>query len=559
MRFNPSFIQLFSTIEKANDFHTSADNANPSRSWLMFCPDEVYNQYILLDDALAATLEFREILKAELVDLEGNVVNNNLGFGYKKIIDKNVLLLSFKILQDYKDRCLCIRLTFNQSFSTSTEGATYSRLYSNLFTCSEYNRERTSIVTYWHLENHYEIPYKIVELSTLENSTPIRNQIRLPLYFLRWKTEQDSSENTYATNTPTNINVSRIKRREIKVWQVKGSDWINQRLAIVSDSDYVYIDSQREITRPFVYEEVDNGGGFSLSLLESQPKYGDSFIDLYGLVNHRPVILSIHFPNGSCCDPDGEPLIEPEITAESTQTDDCPFDGIHKQITITGQPNSTLKYRLTASVLQGTAKQIKVFGTDVDNTHNFTNVNQVFIGYVYIDETGELELNIRCCLEDCTPGNPISIEAKLELYQTDGVTLSGEICEIEAVKACPLPEVPVWEIVTATGTNNKTVKIIGTPNALVSVRAEILSADPPSTNRIEMNPGILNQTNVSAGSFWDVQILINPSGESDIYEIEVFTGSIFTIGTRTIYANFRLFDYDGNLTNNVVGLSHINQ
>lgn len=573
MRFNPSFLQLFDTIDKANsfEFYDSPENANPERSWLLFCPKEVYNQYILLDEIFLSTIEFKEIIRAELVDTDGNIVNNNLGFGYKKYIESNVLLLSFKIMQDYGDKCLIIKLTFNSGFSTQAGESTYNTLYSNIFSCSEHNREKTSIVTYKHTENVYEIPYRnniqitpqnranVNQLDSVQQFT-IYNQIRLPLYFLRWKTEQDSSENTYATNTPVNINVSRVVRRDIKVWQVIASDWINQRIDIVSDSDYVYINGKREITRPFEFEETSNGSDFSISKLESQPKYGDEYIDKYGLVNHRPVILAINYPNGTCCVPDGSPIVEPEIINESIEENTCEFQGIHKIITVQGQPNSTVKYRIRASEIQGTTKQIRVYNSDVNNVHNISNTNQSIIGYFYLDGSGVTELNIKCCLEACTPGTIKSINANLELYKSDQSTLSGEICNIQASKNCPQALAPEWVILSENGTNIKDVKISGEPNTTVSFLVQILSEEsnprsfPRNTFDIE---GYLDVENTEEGDFWEFTANLNSSGESQNFEIVIEAGAPVYNGTNLesyIYANLTLRDYDGNLSNEVIGV-----
>lgn len=556
MKFNPSFLQLFDSIEDANYFHTSADNANPSRSWLKLAPKEVYNQYIVLQDDYSSFFEFREIVKAQLVDLEGVVILDNLGFGYKKYIDQNVLLLSFKILQDYKDQCLCIRLTLAQGGNPDGRS---NVIFSNFFTCSEYNRSRTSLVTYWHLENHYGIPYH-----TDSKNAGIKNQIRLPLYFLRWKTEQDSSESTYATNTPVNINVSRVKRREIKNWRVVANDWINQRLAIVSDSDFVYINTQREITRPYQYEEVDNGGDFSLSILESQPKYGDNYVDTYGLVNHKPTIISITYPNGACCNPDGTPLIEPEITNEITVTDTCQFQGTHKKITVVGQPNSTIKYRMSASVIQGTAKQVQIWNDDTNNVHNFNSTSQNFIGYFFLGDTGEVDLNIRCCLEDCTPGVNIAFTGKLELYKMDGSTLSGETCTISAQKVCPLPIAPKWQINTQTGTDFKNVSVTGQENSVANFVVRILSQVssthywPPNHITLE---GFLDEEGVQEDDTWEFSIAIGGSGVSSDFDISVDAGSYLglTPPEASIYVSLTLRDINGGLSNEIIGISDINK
>lgn len=556
MRFNPSFIQLKSTIDEANNFNSSIENANPHRTWLLFCPNEVYNQYILLDDGLKTTLQTSNLTRVSLCDVYGNVIDNNVGFGYKKIIENHCLFLSFKILNDYDSRCLCLRLEFK-----SGESGRSLPYYSNLFTCTELNREKSSIVTYKHQEDHYEIPYnKIAIFSDISGEFQMQysNQIRLPLYFLNWKTEQDSTENTYSTNTPTNINVSRVKRRDIKVWKVIANDWINQRLSIVSDTDYVYINGQREITRPFEFEEVSGGSDFSISQLESQPKYGDEYIDEYGLVNHRPVITNIVF-DSPCCTPSEDPLIEPEITGESTGTDTCEFEGIHKIITITGEPESTIKYRLTASFIEGTSKEVRVYNSDMSNTHIFDDVSDSFVGFFFTDSDGNATLNIKCCLEECSPGQPISINADLELYLMDGVTLSGETVNIEKSKSCPLPESAEWEIVSETGTNLKKVKIVGLPNVTVKVVAEITLVNNSLglPNSISMTPALLNEQGVVTGNTWVLEVPLDSSGESIEYDIEVDAGS-FAFGVRVIYAIFRIYNYNDTPSANVVGISDIN-
>lgn len=567
MKFNPSFLQLFQSIEDANNFHASIDNANPSRSWLKFVPNEVYNQYIILQDEFKTLLELNEIVKAELVDLNGNVVNSNLGHGYKKY-EENNLLFSFKILEDYKDQCLCIKLTFTRDPNSPIQSRGQF-LYSNLFTCCEVNRERTALVSYWHTENHYGIQYAEPSDSSHNraqnnqdvNLLPrIRNQIRLPLYFLKWKTEQDSSESTYSSITPTNINVSRVKRREIKNWRVIANDWVNQRLAIVSDSDFVYIDSQREITRPYEYEEVDNGGDFSISILESQPKYGDNFIDNFGLVNHKPVILSINFPNGTCCNPDGTPIAEPEIVSESILTDACQFQGISKRAVVEGQPDGAVKYRLTVNSMQGTSKLIRVNTPNGNAQYIFNSTAQTFVGYFLINPSGTVNVDVRCCFEECTPGTPISIDATLELYENDGVTLSGETCNISASKACPLPIAPVWELISSDGSAIKTARIKGEPNGTAKVNALVTLCDPfglpiPPPNQIILSPYFNRQAVILNDSF-DADIPLNSSGYSEELRLEVFSGFTMPGVTVEIVGLYTIYNNNGGLSNQSLAVFH---
>lgn len=547
MRFNPAFIKFGVTLDEANDLHTSIENANPTRTWLNLCPGEVYNQYIILDERFAPSFFQGGIDRVYLHQVGKGIVNTNVGFGFRLYQDKQVVLISFKILEDYKEACLSLVFTFKSGGISA-----YAPLYSNLFTCAESNREKTSIVTYRHQENHYEIPYH----STGRQAAPIWNQIRLPLYFLKKKTEQDSKENLYSTNTPVNIQISRVQRKNLKKWQVIANDWINERLGMVSDTDFVYINTQREIIRPYEFEEVTNGSDFSMSFLETQPVFGDNFIDEYGLVNHRPVITGVTFDD-PCCDPDGTPLIEPKIESQIVQTDTCEFTGIHKLLTIQGQPNSTVKYRLSANALQGTAKTVKVYNQDVNNVHVFDSVDDIFVNFFYLDNNGEAQLRIKCCLEDCTPGQPIEIDADFTLYKMDGVTLSNETANIQASKTCVLPPSANWIIISSVGTNQKIVKITGTPNTTVQLQALILNALPPVFNRIQMNTGILDEINVAENDNWMLNIPIGPTGESVQYEIKVTTGHQYSVGTATIYASFRIYDYSGNPSNNVVGIHHI--
>lgn len=566
MKFNPSFLQLFPTIDDANNFHASIDNANPSRSWLKFIPNEVYNQYIILQDEFKTLLELNEIVKAELVDLNGNIVNPNLGHGYKKY-EENNLLFSFKILNDYKDQCLSIRLIFTANPDEPNGRA--RALYSNLFTCNKTNRERTSLVSYWHTENHYGIQYIEHSNSSQGRSqnnteinlpTRVKNQIRLPLYFLRWKTEQDSSESTYTSSTPTNINISRVKRREIKNWRVIANDWINQRLAIVSDSDFVYIDTQREITRPYEYSEVDNGGDFSISILESQPKYGDNYIDENGLVNHRPVITSITFPNGSCCTPDGTPILEPQIISESILTDVCAFQGISKRAVVQGQPNNAVKYRLSVNSMQGTSKLIRVNTNNGNAQYIFNSTSQVFIGYFLINPSGMVNVDVRCCLEECTPGTAISIDATLELYENDGITLSGEACNISASKTCPLPIAPIWELISSDGSSIKTARIKGEPNSTAKVNALITLCDAfglpiPPPNELILSP-YFSQQGVILNDSFDVDIPLNSAGYSEELRLEVFSGFTMPGVTVEIVALYTIYNIDNELSNQSLAVFH---
>lgn len=544
--FNPSFIKLATTAETANNFGASIDNANPDRTWLHLCPGEVYNQYVLFNQSLAQKIFAESISRVSLQVVGKGVVDANIGYGYRYYPEYNAVLFSFKINEDYKESCLRLQIAVG-----APGGGRSFLLFSNLFTCTEYNRETSSLVTYRHLENHYGIPYNIPG----RQAQAIWNQIRLPFYYLKNKTEQDSKENIYSVNTPTNIQIGRVNRKNLKIWQVIANDWMNERIGIISDTDRVYINGQREATRPYEYEEVTNGSDFSLSTLESQQVYGDTYMDEFGLVNHRPVIRDIKMDE-PCCDPSGK-LTEPTITTETTEVSDCEFDGIQKLITITGEPNATIKYRLSATSILGTSKEVRVYNGDINNTHIFNSAEDVFIGFAFLNNSGTTQIRIKCCLEDCTPGHPIEIDANFELYKMNGTELTGSICNIQKSKTCVLPPSAQWVIISESGTREKKVKIIGNPNTTIQVRAEVLSANPGGLyTRLQMAP-ILDVSEVNTGDFWDLNIALNSSGESSEYDIRATAGNIFTIGERTLYASFRIYDYDGNPSPNVVGVYHI--
>lgn len=570
MRFNPAFIQLAGSIEEANDFRTSVDNANPFRSWLKLCPNEVYNQYIILKDDLKPILEFRNIVGLELWTLDGRMLTNNVGFGFKKYIDQNVLLLSFKLVEDYGNECLYLKIKLNPSFQIDLD-ASVDSLVSNIFSCSEDNRERTSIFTYKHGSEHYDIPYNTSGLSTqqstMRSAAPqlnLFNQIRLPVFFKNWKTEQDSSEMHYDVDTPSNINISRVKRRFIKNWETWASDFINNRLAIISDSDKVYINGQREITRPYKYEETDGGSDFSISYLETQPLLGDKYMDINGLVNHKPVILNISYPNGSCCDPSDDPIIEPTIISQTTLSDTCQFQGIRKQITINGQPGAIIKFRLTASQLQGLTKQIQITGSNLNATFNFNSTSQAFVGFFSLNSSGEAVLTLKCCFEDCTPGNPISLNANFELYKMDGTTLSGQIANLTGSKACPLPATPKWRINSQNGTDVKNVSITGTPSTNATFVVRVLSAVTgghyfPFNSVI--TGSLLNASDVRTDDQWEFTVPIASNGESAAFNISAEAGSYMGLmpPEASIYISLTLKNYNGTLSNEVVGIFDINQ
>lgn len=566
MRFNPSFIQLKRTIEEANDFNSSIDNANPHRSWLMLCPNEVYNQYILLDEDLAPLLEQSNLLKVELWSAQKGLLNNNIGFGYRKL-QNNCLFFSFKILGDYDTDCLYMKLKFNGLLLYGrNEAELYTYLYTNLFTCSELNKDYSSIVTYKHRENHYEIPYREIPVFVNQDGTESKhfsNQIRLPIYYLKKKTEQDSTENTYAANTPTNINVGRVNRRQIKIWQTIASDYINERLAIVSDTDFVYINGQREVTRPYEFEEVSNGSDFSLSNLESQPVFGDNYIDEYGLVNHIPVIISVDFPDGNCCDPNGT-MKEPEIISESTQSDTCEFQGVHKKFNVSGHPNTTVKYRLTMASMSGASKLIEIYNGDTYNSHMFNNTSNVFVGFFFLNNFGNAEMNIKCCLEDCVPGAEIGVNATLELYNYDGFTLNGETCNISKSKICGMPETPKWQINSETGTDFKNVSVTGAANSIANFEVKILSQIssthywPPNNITLE---GFLNKDGVVTGETWEFSIPIGSSGVSNDFDISVDAGSYLGLmpPEANIFVSLTLRDVNGDLSTETIGISDIHK
>jgi len=287
-------------------------------------------------------------------------------------------------------------------------------------------------------------------------------------------------------------------------------------------------------------------------------------LDEFGLVNHRPVITAINFPNGNCCTPDGEPAIEPVIASQTIQADTCDYGGIHKLITISGEPDSTIKYRLTASQVIGTSKEIKVYNTDVNNSYIFDYTPDVYIGYFYTDSEGSATLNIKCCLEDCTPGQDIAINADLELYKMDGVTLSGQICNIQKSKSCPMPQSPVWVIISETGTQIKRVKISGDPNATAIVRIRVLSSvdsglPPLNYIKVEGVPDGYQFTDVDTGEFWDIPINIDSTGESEEYDVSVSAGKRgFLPIPAQIYVTFTLLDLNGDLSDEIFGLSDIN-
>ena len=531
MKFNPAFLNLAKSGAVADNMGFSAEGSESVKLNLKLVPKEVYNQYIVVPDNLMYLLN-SPISKIRIVTDEGDIVPELLGYGYKIYLDYNCIYLSFKIAKDYANQCLRLRIDF-------VNNTPANKLFTNSFTCNYANKEKTTIITYRHLSNHYGIPYTAKILS---NNKAKWNQIRVPLYYLRLKTEQDSEESIYDVNKPSNIAVSRVQRRDLSVWRVIANDWINQRLAIVSDTDYIYFDGKRQVVRPYVWEEIVAGNNFSLSELESQIVYGDEFLDTIGMVHYVIVINDI--THSGCCTP-SPTRTEPKIVSSNDIAHGCATDGMAKKIVLTGLPNSTAKMRVELTAISGAVKTLRVGNVD----YTFSNVGQVHDIFYYFDGSGNAEIDVKCCFEECTPYAVISASFNIGFYNYDMTTLTGQNVTMSKTTNCAIPTTAKWDVISNTGTYQNTAKITdGIANGVAKVRVYVISSlgSPPPISFVKFG-ALLDQNNVNTGDTWDVNVPLDGSGQSANYNLEVQNAGTWTpFNSAFISVKYVILDSNGD-------------
>lgn len=227
-------------LELNSDYKYSVDAANTTYIALYLKPLETYTQYIFIGETKIADVKLFASGK-EVPNIAFETVITGSGY----------MILTFVITKDFKSQCLQIEVNGSKT---------------NPFNASYYDLEQTTLVTYWHSEDIYDFPFRE------NNFKPC--QIRLPIYYNGSTTEESSEE--YVTNfrLEENIGRSRVKRVFKTQWLVDGNDWLNKRLAKVSDLDYVYLDGVRHITDPFTYD-IAGPDGFVLSEWETQEREKD--------------------------------------------------------------------------------------------------------------------------------------------------------------------------------------------------------------------------------------------------------------------------------------------
>ncbi|WP_312922510.1 hypothetical protein [Empedobacter brevis] len=267
---SPSFIQFRKTIDEVFNIDQSHLNYENTQTFLKLVPNEIYTQRTIIpnnifDDFLESTID-----KIELINLSEEVLEE-IDFGYFINRYRN-FMFSFYINGDYNE-CLSLKVTYSNDLGSK-------HFYSTFFTCSESNIDKTCLLTYKHLENHYYTDYLI--------DSDVYSQIRVPMYYKKKRTEQDSKEYKVNLNTPNNIRSSRVTRTFVEVYEIIANDFINMRFAIVTDTDDIYKDGFRFFTRPFEPEESEIGGQLVISELEGQTNSFMPFTGEVSVIGKRP-------------------------------------------------------------------------------------------------------------------------------------------------------------------------------------------------------------------------------------------------------------------------------
>jgi len=545
MKFNPGFLNIktdasigagVSTGRSFSaDWEMSKEFATSSVVQLPLVPHELYNQFIVLKkEQVSASINL-----VELCTESGKIINDYFEYGFIAYPEFDCIYFSFKLLKEYTG-CLRFKFHFNLGNSFLREA------YSSKFTCNNGNKAFTSLVTYRNIENIYSIPYE-------ENSDPILwQQIRLPIWYKNSKTEQDSEESVYDTNEFTNINISRVERRFLKVWRVLATDFINERLSIITDSSHVYITGQREICRPFIYEEL-TAGAISSSLLETQPVFGDEFIDKTGYLGAP---IRINEVVGGCCNED-RGGIDPFVDSDTEVSSGCDGNGLGWEIEVLGEPHSNTKARITATNIQGQTKNLLVVSGNNIQSFSFTNVDGGAYDYYFeFDENGYAMIQLKSCFENCLGSNLIDAAFKFELYDLMMSEITNQFVNFgKQIQCTPVGYVPELIVTNDLSESLKELKVTGgEPNGVAHLRVKVWmeSGVPEPPNHVFFG-SYLNETNVEELDEWFIDVPLDSNGEA--------TGLMFGCtkagqweGTTPpkISCSVRVFDYSMQPTYSII-------
>ena len=518
-----------------DDFNTSVESENAKDFILALCPNEVYNQFIILPEQHKNLLNF-SINAITLVDSSGNFVAN-IPNGFKMFPQYDCLYLSFKIPTDYADKCLRLRIQFDTLQPNNT-------LFTNPFSVSAQNKERTVLVTYKHLDDYFGQPYS-------KEKNTLWSQIRLPFWYVRPKTEQDSFENLIDTKTQSNIQISRVQRRFLDVYRVTAPNWMNVRISALSDVDFIYFDSFRQSVRPFVFEKNLGGSELSISELESQEIDADRFLDDTGLTHFVIVINSI---DSGCCDEAGTP-IEPVISYNDIIANQCSGDGFRNRITINGQPNSVGKLQLRVTAIQGQAKNLLRVGGGFTETYGFNSVGQILNIYYFLNQAGISIIEFESCFEDCTPYAVKELQIDLELFRHDMTMLNGQVTSFGNSAICPAPIPAQWLIVNDNNTNDKDVQVIGaTPNDIVKVLIECINMSGVGYGQINFGAYYVD-ISVIQGTSSIVTMPTDNNGDSPVINFVIHRPP-FPLGSimPMLVVKATILNSDGTVSNEILTL-----
>lgn len=544
MKFNPAFLNIKTGVSLdgkfSADWEMSKEFEMSNVVQLPLVPNEVYSQFIVLKNEQVSS----SINLVQLCTESGRIIDDYFEYGFIAYPEFDCIYFSFKLLKEYTG-CLRFKFHFNLGNSALKEA------YSSKFTCNNGNKDFTNLVTYRNVENIYSIPYE-------ENSDPVLwQQIRLPIWYKNSKTEQDSEESVYDTNEFTNINISRVERRFLKVWRVVASDFINERLSIITDSSHVYIAGQREICRPFVYEEL-TAGAVSSSLLETQTVFGDEFIDKTGYLGAP---IRINEVLGGCCNEDGKGR-DPFIDSDTEVASGCDGNGLGWEIEVVGEPYSIAKARITATNIQGQTKNLLVISGNNIQNFSFTNAEGGEYDYYFeLDGNGYAMIQFKSCFEDCLGSNLIDASFKFELYDLMMNEITNQIVNFgKQVQCTPVGYVPELIVTNDLLESLKELKITGgEPNGVAHLRITVWSATgvPEPPNNVFFG-GYLNENNVEELDEWFIDVPLDSNGEA--------TGLMFGCtkagqweGTTPpkIQCSVRAFDYNMQPTYSIIAIQDV--
>lgn len=535
---NPAFLNFQRNRPTADDFHPSIESENSSEMILKLLPQENYKQFIIFDSSVKNYLQ-SSINKISLVDDFDNEVEH-LAHGYKVYNDYDCLYLTFKISGFYETRCLRIRIEFDIQNPQN-------KLYSNRFTCDYSNRDGSTYVVYRHQSDFYGQPFS-------DDKIKYYNQIRLPIWYLKPRTEQDSTESLTDTQTQSNIQISRVQRRLFDVYRVTAPNWMNVRIAILSDMDEIYFNNLRQSVRPFVFDDSFGGSELAISELESQELDAPPYEDDGSMIHDVIIINSI---DEDCCTPSGVP-IEPSITDNDIIANQCSGDGFRHRITIHGQPNSVGKLQLRVTAIQGQAKNLLRVGGGFTETYGFNAVGQILNVYYFLNQSGISIIELESCFEDCTPYAVRELQMELELFNHSMTTLNGQITFFGDSVTCVAPVPAQWVITNDYGTEYKEVQIInGTPNSFVKVLIECINLIGTPGGTIFFGSFFSSAANILQGFQTVVDVPTDGSGDSIVFNYAIMKPAYPVNGQSMIVVKSTILNSDGSLSNEFITLMDV--